>query len=109
LKLLFDQNLAPRLVVTLGEVFPGSVHVREIGMAEAEDRDIWVHARDSGFVIVSKDNDFQQMSFLYGAPPKVIWIRRGNCSVREIETILRSNATGIEAFGADTESSYLIL
>ena len=78
-------------------------------MAESEDRDIWVHARDSGFVIVSKDNDFQQMSFLYGAPPKVIWIRRGNCSVGEIEAALRSNAPRIEAFVSDTQSAYLVL
>ncbi len=58
---------------------------------------------------MSKDNDFQQMSFLYGAPPKVIWIRRGNCSVQEIEGILRSNSSRIEAFDADQESAYLIL
>ncbi len=78
-------------------------------MAETDDRDIWAHARDSGFAIVSKDNDFQQMSFLYGAPPKVIWIRRGNCSVREIEKILRSKAPRIEAFAAEAESAYLVL
>lgn len=78
-------------------------------MAEAQDRDIWVHARDSGFAIVSKDNDFQQMSFVFGAPPKVIWIRRGNCSVGEIEEILRTNATRILEFDEDEESSYLVL
>jgi len=80
-----------------------------LGLAEAHDGEIWVHARDGGFAIVSKDNDFQQMSFLYGAPPKVIWIRRGNCSVREIETDLRANAPRILAFGSDAESAYLIL
>ena len=78
-------------------------------MAAALDIDIWVHARDSGFAIVSKDNDFQQMSFLYGAPPKVIWIRRGNCSVQDIEGVLRSNSSRIKAFDTDQESAYLIL
>lgn len=109
MKLLFDQNLAPRLAVALSDLFPGSTHVRELGMAEAQDRDIWVHARDSGFAIVSKDNDFQQMSFVFGAPPKVIWIRRGNCSVAEIEEILRANASRILEFDEDEESSYLVL
>lgn len=109
MKLLFDQNLAPRLVVALSDLFPESVHVRHLGMAEADDRDIWVHARDSGFAIVSKDNDFQQLSFVFGAPPKVIWIRRGNCSVAEIEEVLRTNASRILEFGEDEESSYLIL
>ena len=78
-------------------------------MAEAQDRDIWVHARDSGFAIVSKDNDFQQMSFVFGAPPKVVWIRRGNCSVDEIEESLRTNASRIFEFDEDKESSYLVL
>lgn len=78
-------------------------------MAEAQDQDIWLHARVSGFAIVSKDNDFQQMSFVFGAPPKVVWIRRGNCSAAEIEEILRSNASRILKFDADEESSYLVL
>ena len=83
--------------------------MRDIGMARASDREIWDHARDSGFVIASKDNDFQQMSFLFGAPPKVIWIRRGNCSVRESEVILRSNAVRIHQFEADPVAAYLVL
>lgn len=78
-------------------------------MAEAQDREIWVHARNSGFAIVSKDNDFQQMSFVFGAPPKVIWIRRGNSSVAELEEILRTNASRILEFEEDEESSYLVL
>jgi predicted nuclease of predicted toxin-antitoxin system len=109
LKLLFDENLAPRLAVTLADLFPGSTHVRDIGLAKAQDREIWIHARDAGFAIVSKDNDFQQMSFLYGAPPKVIWIRRGNCSVGELADILRTNAAQIQEFEEDEESSYLVL
>ena len=75
----------------------------------ASDREIWDHAKREGFVIVSKDNDFQQMSFVYGAPPKVIWIRRGNSSVSEIEEILRSNAAQLHEFEEDQESSYLVL
>ena len=95
--------------MALSNVFPDSAHVRDLGMAEAQDREIWDHARHSGFAIVSKDNDFQQMSFVFGAPPKVIWIRRGNCSVAEIEEILRTNASRILGFDEDEESSYLVL
>ncbi|MDP2957785.1 MAG: DUF5615 family PIN-like protein [Longimicrobiales bacterium] len=109
MKLLFDQNLAPRLVRTLSDIFPGSMHVRDLGMTEASDRGVWDHAREAGFVIVSKDNDFQQMSFVFGAPPKVIWIRRGNCSVRETEQILRSNSIRIWEFENDQVTAYLIL
>lgn len=109
MKFLYDQNLAPRLAVALSDLFPESAHVRDLGMAEAQDSEIWVHARESGFAIVSKDNDFQQMSFVFGAPPKVIWIRRGNCTVAEIEEILRANVSRILEFDQDEESSYLVL
>ena len=78
-------------------------------MARASDREIWDHAKEAGFVIVSKDNDFQQMSFVFGPPPKVIWIRRGNCSVREAERILRSNSARIHEFEGDQVVAYLIL
>jgi predicted nuclease of predicted toxin-antitoxin system len=108
-KLLFDQNLAPRLARSLADLYPGSVHVSDMHMSEASDRQIWDHARDAGFTIVSKDNDFQQMSFVFGAPPKVIWIRRGNCSVRESEEILRTNSARIHALDADERTAYLIL
>ena len=109
MKLLLDQNLAPRLARTLSDIYPGSAHVRDLGMTNASDREIWDRARSDGFVIVSKDNDFQQMSFVIGPPPKVIWIRRGNCSVQESEEILRSNSARIHEFEADQVSAYLML
>lgn len=109
MRLLFDQNLAPRLVRDLADIFPESEHLRDLGMTRASDREIWDHAKEAGFVVVSKDNDFQQMSFLFGPPPKVIWIRRGNCSVEETEEILRSNSARIHEFESDQVSAYLIL
>lgn len=83
--------------------------MRELGMSKTSDREIWDHAKNGGFVIVSKDNDFQQMSFVFGPPPKVIWIRRGNCSVKESEEILRSNSARIHDFESDSVAAYLIL
>ncbi len=75
LKLLFDQNLAPRLVARLADAFPGSEHARNVGLAAADDRALWEYAKAGGFAILSKDADFRQLSFLYGTPPKVIWLR----------------------------------
>ena len=109
MKLLFDQNLAPRLARDLSDIFPDSAHVRALGMTRASDREIWDHAKEAGFVIVSKDNDFQQMSFVFGPPPKVIWIRRGNCSVGETEEILRTHSARIHEFEGDQVAAYLIL
>jgi predicted nuclease of predicted toxin-antitoxin system len=68
LKLLFDQNLAPRLVARLAGLFPGSEHVRDVGLVSADDSAVWEYARAGGFAIISKDADFRQLSFLYGSP-----------------------------------------
>jgi len=109
MKLLFDQNLAPRLVRDLADLYPDSAHVRDVGLKSSKDREIWDFARDGGYVIVSKDTDFQQMSFVWGHPPKVIWIRRGNCSVQESAAILRMNSSRIHEFESDAEASFLVL
>ena len=73
MKLLFDENLSPRLVDLLLIVFPESSHVRNVGLAKAADDRVWSYAQEHGFVIVSKDSDFDQRSFVLGAPPKVVW------------------------------------
>jgi len=76
MKLLLDQNLSPRLPQLLFDLFPGSVHVRDVGLRDAADA-IWQYAKAHAFVVVSKDSDFQQRSLLLGAPPKFIWLRLG--------------------------------
>ena len=78
-------------------------------MARATDATNGAYARAHGLAILSKDSDFHQVSFLMGPPPKVIWIRRGNCSTADIEAMLRSSRTEILAFGADAEAAFLEL
>ena len=78
--LLLDQNLSPRLITVLGDLYPGSTHVRDAGLQAADDDTVWRYAAQHGFAIVSKDADFHERSFLLGHPPKVIWIGRGNGS-----------------------------
>jgi len=84
--LLFDENLAVRLVSALSDLYPNCAHVADRGVAGAPDLVIWRHAGEQRLAIVSKDGDFQQLSVLYGAPPKVIWIRSGNCSTNREST-----------------------
>ncbi len=109
MRLLFDENLSHRLVAQLAAEFPGSAHVRDVGLAAAPDDDVWAHAAANGFVIVSKDTDFQQRALLYGHPPKVIWVRLGNCSTAAVEALLRSRLADIQAFEADPLASFLAL
>lgn len=107
--LLFDENLAARLVAELAVQYPGCTHVGDQGLASGSDRAIWQHARDHGLIIVSKDEDFQRLSVLYGAPPKVIWIRLGNCSTADVVRLLSERSNEIGRFAADEEAAFLAL
>ena len=109
MKLLFDQNLSHRLVTALQQEYPGSQHVREVGLKDAADIALWEYAAQHDFVIVTKDADFHQRSFLFGHPPKVVWIRAGNCSTAMIEALLRRRVRDVGVFSADQESAFLIL
>jgi predicted nuclease of predicted toxin-antitoxin system len=109
MKLLLDQNLSWRLPAKLADLYPDSRHIREVGMKESQDIDIWNYAKANGFVIVSKDLDFQQRSLLFGHPPKVVRLRVGNCTVQTIEDLLRRYSAIIHTFEQDTRKSYLAL
>nr|WP_245549381.1 MULTISPECIES: DUF5615 family PIN-like protein [Methylomicrobium] len=54
-----------------------------IGLGGGSDDEVWRHAKENDFVIISKDADFYERSMLHGHPPKGIWIRRGNCTNRQ--------------------------
>ena len=109
MKLLFDENVSPRLARTLASEFPGSTHVRSIGLRGAEDRQIWDYARNEDFAIVSKDTDFRERSYVEGAPPKIVWLDVGNAGAEAIEGLLRRERQRVERFAASEESSFLIL
>ena len=109
MKLLFDQNLSPKLVIRLAEIFPDSVHVREVGLEASEDSLVWEHAKSNGLIIVSKDNDMHQRSFVFGAPPKVVWVRLGNCSTTDVENLLRRHVNTLALFESDRFAAFLIL
>ena len=109
MKLLFDENLSPDLVQALSADYPGSAHVRDLDLKSATDQAVWDRARSSGYTLVSKDSDFRQMSFLLGAPPKVVWIRLGNCSTTEILALLRVRRAALQSFWKDPEAAFLVL
>jgi len=108
-KLLFDQNLSPLLASRLADIFPESVHVLHVGLDCADDAAVWDYARTNGFIIVSKDSDFHERSVVSGAPPKVLWIRRGNCSTDAVEQLMRVHAGDLANLVNDDAACYLVL
>jgi predicted nuclease of predicted toxin-antitoxin system len=108
-KLLFDENLSPKLVIALADLFPDSAHVDRVGLGGSTDNAVWDYAREHNYTLISKDSDFHEKSLLHGHPPKIIWIKRGNCTNKQIEIILRNKAQEIETLLNDPEATFLIL
>jgi predicted nuclease of predicted toxin-antitoxin system len=108
-KLLFDENLSHRLVALLADRFPRSTHVRDVGLLGAEDERIWAYAAENAFLLVSKDTDFYQRSLVFGAPPKVVWLRIGNAPTRAVFTLLRDRYLSVRRFAEDPEATFLTI
>jgi predicted nuclease of predicted toxin-antitoxin system len=106
MRVLFDQNLSPRLVELLSEDYPGCQHVHTIGLAGADDQTVWDYAAQLQLVIVSKDSDFQHRALLYGPPPKVVWLRVGNGPTNSVVALLRSRKQDIAAFVLDPSGHF---
>ncbi len=107
MKLLFDHNLIHRLVRRLADVFPDSTQTKLLDFNRADDFFIWEYARANGFVIVTLDKDFADISFVRGAPPKVIWLRCGNSSISDVEQLIRLNLQAIQGFEVKNDSELL--
>lgn len=109
MKLLLDENLSPRLLEPLSSLYPGSQHVTDCNLGGADDNAVWEYAKTNGFAIVSKDSDFTERSILSSNPPKIIWLRIGNCSTLEIEKLLRTAHELIRNFIENDDETCLLL
>jgi predicted nuclease of predicted toxin-antitoxin system len=109
LKLLLDENLSPRLIASISDLYPGSAHVEECGLVNTPDDKVWDYAGENGFAIVTKDSDFSELSVLRGSPPKVIWLRIGNCTTVRAGFLLRDAFSRIQDFlNAEDENCLVI-
>jgi predicted nuclease of predicted toxin-antitoxin system len=90
-----------KLATKLQDIFPGSTHVMLRNLDETPDEIIWEFAKASGFTIVTKDADYTETNLIKGFPPKVIWLRIGNCKIADLEMIIRKNHLIISEFCRD--------
>ncbi len=109
MKLLFDENLSFKLPRILSSDFPGSLHVSRCGLKGSPDRDIWEYAKVNSFIIISKDADFYQRSLLYGAPPKLVWLRIGNCTRDVLVSLILQYKEDIYQLQNNLDDSILVI
>ena len=97
MKLLLDENLSRRLVPFLQETYPESSQIALLGMQQASDLDVWRYAGEQGYVLVTQDADFYDLSLTRGAPPLVLWLRSGNADKSLVLQLLLARHQEIEA------------
>ena len=109
MKLLLDANVSWRLVSILKEHFGECVHADDIHELEfpAKDTKIWQYAKDNEYTIITRDNDFNDLIAVKGFPPKIIWLRTGNCSRKITADILIRSKQAIEEFWQSKECGLL--
>ena len=109
MKLLLDENLSPRLLRQIDDLFANSIHVRSVGLKQRPDREIWEFARSNGLAILTADTDFLDLAISLGYPPKVILLKGCDYGNAVAETLIRRQAIRIADFLADQERAVLIL
>ena len=98
MRFLFDQNISHRILRLLPDHFEGSTHVKQEGLINSPDYQVWEFAKKHDYIIVTQDSDFNALNSLYGFPPKIIWIRTGNLRTQLIIEILIEYYSEIEKF-----------
>lgn len=109
MRLLIDEQLSEALLQHLRDLSPDAVHVRLAGLAGQGDEVVWQNAIDLGCILLTKDEDFHRLSVLRGMPPKVVWIRCGNCTTRDLAGLLRERWPLLQAFADDPIAALLEL
>jgi len=106
-KLLLDNNISHRLLNKIQDLFPNSSHVMIQNLDESSDLKIWQYAKLNHYTIVTKDSDFNDLAIYKGIPPKIIWLKVGNCKVVELENIFKINEDIIKNFLLNHHSAIL--
>ena len=101
MKLLFDQNISHKVLQYLPSVFHGSTSVKQEGLTNLPDKEIWDFAKKHRYTIVTQDSDFNDLNALLGFPPKIIWVRTGNLTTKQIVDVIVKYTPDIEGFLKD--------
>jgi len=107
MKLLFDQNISHRILNHIQDILPEAKQVRDLGLENISDKQIWEYAKERGYIIVTFDGDFYDFSLVWGHPPKIIWIRTNNQTTKNVEEMLRKYKDTMQDFQNDIDLACL--
>ncbi len=109
MRLLLDNNLSHKLVGALEALYPGITHLRDLEMRDSPDEIVWNYARQNNCCLVTKDADFNELLSTHGFPPKVLWLRVGNCTTSAIVELFINHYSHITHFLQDDQFGLLEL
>lgn len=107
MSLLFDQNISFRIISKIEANFPEAKQVRQLGIENYSDIEIWKYAKENKFTIVTFDADFFDLSNFKGHPPKIIWLRFGNTRTDFLADLINSKNILIKDFINSEEYSQI--
>jgi len=90
--LWIDAHLSPLIAAWLTWTFADvqAVPLRDLGLRDAEDEEIFRAAKTAGVVVLTKDADFRYLLDRFGPPPQVLWLTCGNTSNERLQEVLRT-------------------
>ena len=92
MKVWLDAQLSPLLADWINENFNVScMAVRELGLRDAPDIQIFLEAKKSEAIVITKDIDFSLLLEKHGSPPKIIWLTCGNTSNKKLKEIFTAH------------------
>jgi predicted nuclease of predicted toxin-antitoxin system len=109
MRLLLDQNISFRVARQLKSTFPEVVGVRECGLDNADDYQIWEYALTNNYTVVTFDKDIPAIGSVKGYPPKIIWLRTGNSSNSAVVSLFIDHANEFGAFIANDKKGCLMV
>ena len=84
-----DAQLSPAIAFWIESNFDVKTFaLRDLGLRDAEDEEIFLEAKKANAVVISKDSDFLQLLDRFGSPPKIIWLTCGNTTNENLKIIL---------------------
>jgi len=97
-KLLFDQNISPKILKKLPDDFTECKQIRFVGLENASDFEIFEYAKTNGFAVVTFDSDFVDLNALRGTPPKIIYLNTGNLTTQSVSELILNNLLTIQHY-----------
>lgn len=98
MKLLFDQNISPKILKKLPSEFSECNQVRFVGLEDAPDLEIFEFAKTNEFSVVTFDSDFVDLNALHGTPPKIIYLNTGNLTTQSVSELILNNLLTIQHY-----------